>query len=443
MDNQIKLYTLMADMEYLHQQVACLGYARDKSRSSEIIDGYQAQRDALRIQINSLSEVEACINRNEEQNTQLRILRRYLRDWLDHVLRSVLEPPSSSYLSRFKERVASEYGVDEFHCKVYGKIPSADIYWPMDYNLDTKEMGTLPTLLVTIIEEVTCSFTGVKIAKRLALALKDTGLFVSERFYHDSPTLPSEWVYDEVTSSPLPRTLYSTKETSRLWDRKGYCGSKEHPVSLLRKSKNFYEAHGKWYSFNPSDYPYFAVGTGYVNAEHLQLGPFTYNPTLGVFYKTSGYRCLPYCTNILDYLPEFKTMPYEQYVRGQPLAMNNTLFMGMELEVEMSNYATIPISGAIEQTVGMLDGNAIVVGDGSLTDGYEIVSVPATLDYHRGIWGEFLRSSLRQQIVSYLRESCGIHIHMSKECFSDLSLGKFSTFINSVENRAFIEGIAQ
>ena len=193
----------------------------------------------------------------------------------------------------------------------------------------------------------------------------------------------------------------------------------------------------RWYNFDIVKQNCYVMGRGWFtkkDAETLAV----YEPGLGMYIvKGKEFTVFPHTEDVLDHFEGFKHMPYEQVTKGR------TLFLGMELEVEMSQKATIGKDQAARDTMVAMKGECIVVRDGTLNNGYEIVSVPATLNYHHEMWKGLLRSELRRQIVSYKRKSCGIHIHMSKDAFSQLALGKFMTFITHPKNSAFIEAIAQ
>lgn len=151
---------------------------------------------------------------------------------------------------------------------------------------------------------------------------------------------------------------------------------------------------------------------------------------------------LSHSSNVLDRLPGFLRVDGEEHVSKTYPSRDNTLYMGVELEVEMSRKATITKSQAVEKVYMATEGRAIVVHDGSLDNGFEIVSVPATLSYHYDIWEELCTGELRKQLVSFIRETCGLHIHMSKNAFTDYTLGMFITFINSPSNSGFVSLIA-
>ena len=59
--------------------------------------------------------------------------------------------------------------------------------------------------------------------------------------------------------------------------------------------------------------------------------------------------------------------------------------------------------------------------DGSLDDGFELVTHPMSLSYHRTEmpWEALLREAVRMGYLSHQSGTCGLHIHVSREAFGD------------------------
>ena len=63
--------------------------------------------------------------------------------------------------------------------------------------------------------------------------------------------------------------------------------------------------------------------------------------------------------------------------------------------------------------------------DGSLTeDGIEIVTNPATLDYHlnKFPWNELIKRAIKAGYTSHNNGHCGLHVHVSRDYFNDSEL---------------------
>lgn len=128
----------------------------------------------------------------------------------------------------------------------------------------------------------------------------------------------------------------------------------------------------------------------------------------------------------------FKTMPDEK---------ENQQFFGVELEIVTPSFRYDNLWDQITFQVEQdLDGEATLQEEGLPRAGCEIVTAPATLNYHRQqLWNKFFDNS------SKLVESpvgCGIHIHFSVAPLTSLQLAKIIYFYHNTDNVAFIEKIA-
>lgn len=117
-------------------------------------------------------------------------------------------------------------------------------------------------------------------------------------------------------------------------------------------------------------------------------------------------------------------------------------FFGVELEVEKK--PCVP-PDLLQRTRDLLGDFVLVKHDGSLGDhgknGFEIVSVPATLNYHKqGTWKQFFGSL--GDFFMYNPPTAGLHVHMGTATVNDLTVAKMAFFVNSLKNREFIESLA-
>lgn len=140
-----------------------------------------------------------------------------------------------------------------------------------------------------------------------------------------------------------------------------------------------------------------------------------------------------YSTNILDVFDGFKTLPNE----------NDSLFLGIELEV--NTRSKWERCEAVESFTQCLDRYAICKEDGSLDDseGFEIVTIPATLAYHKKALESFFRKNDKHEYVSsWNRKECGMHVHIGLETISPLVLGRMLVFVNDEKNEEFLSLVA-
>jgi hypothetical protein len=124
------------------------------------------------------------------------------------------------------------------------------------------------------------------------------------------------------------------------------------------------------------------------------------------------------------------------------------MLYGWEVEVHLLEGASP--NRAVEELHRILGpGYYVTKPDGSVENGFEIVTRPDSMAVHREEWcrffeaiksSEFLRRYMRSWEAP--RQCCGIHCHIDKESLSALQLGKLATWINHPNNRAFIEKVA-
>jgi hypothetical protein len=81
--------------------------------------------------------------------------------------------------------------------------------------------------------------------------------------------------------------------------------------------------------------------------------------------------------------------------------------------------------------------------DGSLSDGFEMVTAPLGLDDHARLWKVALSPTMTRNLRSHDTTTCGLHVHVSREGLSDLQVSKVVCFVNDPDNRELIEGVAR
>lgn len=112
----------------------------------------------------------------------------------------------------------------------------------------------------------------------------------------------------------------------------------------------------------------------------------------------------------------------------------DTLYLGAELEFETTD------RDAARLKVGKaLKGHAIMKSDGSIRNGFEVVTCPATLDIHMEVFKQFY-SDLPGELRN--ASNVGMHVHVSRKPLSLLQVGKLTAFMNNHKNKKFIEHIA-
>jgi len=111
-----------------------------------------------------------------------------------------------------------------------------------------------------------------------------------------------------------------------------------------------------------------------------------------------------------------------------------TLYLGIELEYEATNKETARLK------VGkQLAGHAIMKSDGSIRNGFEIVTCPATLDIHMEEFKKFY-DNLPGEL--FAASNTGMHVHVSRKPLNMFTIGKMTEFVNRLDNKTFISYVA-
>lgn len=126
----------------------------------------------------------------------------------------------------------------------------------------------------------------------------------------------------------------------------------------------------------------------------------------------------------------------------------NDLYLGVELEVELGpdlNYDDDPEydedgdpipspddrTAIAKKTKDILGTMAYMKYDGSLESGFEIVTHPATLEYHLNDfpWNTLLTSLKDWGVQADSRRSAGLHVHFDKKFLSAEQQAKYAVFV--------------
>jgi hypothetical protein len=126
-----------------------------------------------------------------------------------------------------------------------------------------------------------------------------------------------------------------------------------------------------------------------------------------------------------------------------PRKLNKTrVYYGIELEVEAQNGDRGYAAMRVKEEIG--ERYCICKYDGSLHSerGFEIVTTPETLNKHRSLWEGFL-DRLPIPLASWdTHGRCGMHVNISREPLSQLTISKLVVFVNALDNRDFMVSLA-
>ena len=99
---------------------------------------------------------------------------------------------------------------------------------------------------------------------------------------------------------------------------------------------------------------------------------------------------------------------------------NGDFYMGIELEIDKGGESDENAEEIMH--IGNSSGRKIYCKhDGSLYEGFEIVSHPMTLEYHKNEmnWKEVFDKALEINYKSHNTDSCGLHIHCNRDAFGE------------------------
>lgn len=105
-------------------------------------------------------------------------------------------------------------------------------------------------------------------------------------------------------------------------------------------------------------------------------------------------------------------------------------YMGIELEYEDCRDQVKPVLLALKD-------HAIVKRDGSIINGFEITTAPATLAAHKKAFSGFFG-----KVKVVVKSNCGMHVHFGKKHLTEMQKGKLLAFLYKKENIPIISSLA-
>ena len=146
-----------------------------------------------------------------------------------------------------------------------------------------------------------------------------------------------------------------------------------------------------------------------------------------------------YDYDVMDRLSKMK-------LPNEPRITRKTLLAGLECEWEARNGCPHDFPDQIDN---LFDGKYCVFkGDGSLGNGFEMVTAPCTLAYHRKQidklfdWEDWTDNDKNTYVKAWNTDTCGIHVHLNRGSFTGSQIGKILQIVNEDMNRNFIEAVA-
>ena len=136
-------------------------------------------------------------------------------------------------------------------------------------------------------------------------------------------------------------------------------------------------------------------------------------------------------------------------IHGPWSRMNGMRLFGVELEVEAPDMRweeVNRIAGELLGTVNDQGASGTVLfaeHDGSLSNGFELITQPVGLDRQADMWSKVLGHSSISRLRSHNTSTCGFHVHVSRTGLSQLTIAKAVVFLNDRRNLDLISAIAR
>lgn len=138
-------------------------------------------------------------------------------------------------------------------------------------------------------------------------------------------------------------------------------------------------------------------------------------------HNGNGY-CDECYNNISRYIHDYDYKPEPEFFENT--GENTNTYFGIELEIDGSGEDEDNAEEILDVANRFFD-HIYIKHDGSLDDGFEIVSQPCTFEYHveNFPWKEILQKSSELGYKSHDSGTCGLHVHISREGFYNQEAG--------------------
>lgn len=127
---------------------------------------------------------------------------------------------------------------------------------------------------------------------------------------------------------------------------------------------------------------------------------------------------LPYCCNCYDEICEDEEIEDYSYKPDPIFYGKDDRYFGVELEVDCGGNDN-ENARTLKNLANCSGEHIYIKSDGSIDDGFEIVSHPMTLDYHINNmdWESVLHEAVNMGYRSHQTSTCGLHIHVNRNAF--------------------------
>ena len=138
------------------------------------------------------------------------------------------------------------------------------------------------------------------------------------------------------------------------------------------------------------------------------------------YYEDDDEDC-PLCYDCHTHARRNK-MIEDYYYKPEPLFRGDgPRYFGVELEIDGAGEDDASAGQIMEIANGNGLENMYCKHDGSLDDGFEMVTHPMTLEYHMKEmpWARILQEAICLGYTSHQASTCGLHVHVNRDAFGD------------------------
>jgi hypothetical protein len=255
-------------------------------------------------------------------------------------------------------------------------------------------------------------------------ALRDECVYISSHDCYIHESEESEYCLDEIDNEYILST-----QSVLVNDRRNDFYTHRNNAN---SSNDIYMLNGEYVTLNYIEYNNYV----FMNDGSIQHADDVYYwESDGEYHYEEEYQS----GTINSY--SYKPKPIFNICKGEN---DNSLFFGLELEIE-NDENKVKNAQAAQKITDILSNDIVYMKtDGSLSNGFEIVTHPMTFAYIKSIQVTFnlMLDYLRNNgFRSYNSTTCGMHIHISKENFTTWQLFRFMSFFN--DNKQFIVKLSQ
>ena len=146
-----------------------------------------------------------------------------------------------------------------------------------------------------------------------------------------------------------------------------------------------------------------------------------------------------------QYIHSYHSSKGSQRPQQSPWSKLRGRYLGVELEVECRDVARNEKAKLLHQLINkdVYGASAFFENDGSLNNGFEIITQPMGLDKHRELWQWLNDKQAIRGLRSHNTSTCGLHVHISRDKLTKLQVAKIVSFINDPDNESLIRAVAR